>query len=156
MAWSRGSRRWCTKWGKWEECRRKRLPGPPLPKERILCTGWAELLGNTFGDARQARGLVPPEKSAFDRAEEEVKDYSAAASLLRSENPLDWWKDHHCEYLLLAKLAKRYLCVPGKSVSAEHVFSTAGDIVIAQRSTLTAEHVDQLLFLHKNLDIPKY
>ncbi|KAK0134681.1 Zinc finger BED domain-containing protein 1 [Merluccius polli] len=66
-----------------------------------------------------------------------VKDYSTAASLPLSENPLDWWKDHHREYPLLAKLAKQYLCVPGTSVSAEHVFSTAGDIVTAQRSTLT-------------------
>ena len=85
-----------------------------------------------------------------------MKDYSTAASLPLSENPLDWWKDHHREYPLLAKLAKQYLCVPGTSVSAERVFSTAGDIVTAQRSTLTAEHVDQLLFLHKNLETPKH
>lgn len=127
----------------------------PPSKRRGSCA-LVELLGNTFGDARQVPGLVPPEKSAFDRAEEEVKVYSTAASLSLAENPLDWWKDHHIEYPLLAKLAKQYLCVPGTSVSAERVFSTAGDIVTAQRSTLTAEHVDQLLFLHKNLDTPKH
>uniref|UniRef100_A0A3B4FMZ3 BED-type domain-containing protein n=1 Tax=Pundamilia nyererei TaxID=303518 RepID=A0A3B4FMZ3_9CICH len=54
---------------------------------------------------------------------------------------------------ILATLAKRYLCIPGTSVSAERVFSTAGDIVTAKRSTLTSEHVDQLLFLSKNADI---
>ncbi|ROK35859.1 Zinc finger BED domain-containing protein 1 [Anabarilius grahami] len=41
------------------------------------------------------------------------------------------------------------------SVAAERVFSTAGDIVSAQRSTLTPQHVDQLVFLHKNLVIPE-
>uniref|UniRef100_A0A3B1IEW9 BED-type domain-containing protein n=1 Tax=Astyanax mexicanus TaxID=7994 RepID=A0A3B1IEW9_ASTMX len=45
------------------------------------------------------------------------------------------------------------LCIPGTSVAAERVFSTAGDIVTAQRSSLTPEHVDQLLFLQKNLNV---
>ena len=60
------------------------------------------------------------------------------------------------QYPVLAKLAKLYLCVPGSSVSAECGFSTAGDVVTAQRSNLTSEHVDQLLFLHNNLIIPKH
>ncbi len=34
---------------------------------------------------------------------------------------------------------------------AERVFSTAGDIVNAQRSVLRPDHVDQLIFLKKNL-----
>ncbi|XP_041642341.1 E3 SUMO-protein ligase ZBED1-like [Cheilinus undulatus] len=128
--------------------------GPPSAKRRVSCA-LDELLGNTFGEtSRQAPALQ--EKSAFENAAEEVKEYSRAAPLPLSESPLEWWKEHHCEYPLLAKLAKRYLCVPGTSVSAERVFSTAGDIVTAQRSSLTTEHVDQLLFLHKNLDIPKH
>ena len=39
--------------------------------------------------------------------------------------------------LVTDKLAKRYLSIPGTRVSAERVFSTAGDIVTAQRSMLT-------------------
>lgn len=60
-------------------------------KRRGSCA-LAELLGNTFGAVRQAPGLAPPEKSAHDRAEEEVKDCSAAATLPLPESPLDWWK----------------------------------------------------------------
>ncbi|KAK0134264.1 Zinc finger BED domain-containing protein 4 [Merluccius polli] len=48
-------------------------------------------------------------------------------------------------------LAKNYLSIPATSVSSEHVFSTAGDIVPAQRSLLHPDHVDQLIFLKKNL-----
>ncbi len=44
-----------------------------------------------------------------------------------------------------------FLCIPGTSVPAERVFSTAGDIVNAQRSVLRPDHVDQLIFLKKNL-----
>ncbi|KAK0141271.1 Zinc finger BED domain-containing protein 1 [Merluccius polli] len=116
-------------------------------KRRVTCA-LDELLGSTFGEtSRQAPAL--PEKSAFDSG-------GRAAPLPLSENPLEWWKEHHHEYPFLAKLAKQYLCVAGTSVSAERVFSTAGDIVTAQRSSLTTEHVDQLLFLHKNLEIPKH
>ena len=55
---------------------------------------------------------------------------------------------------MIADVAKQYLCIPGSSVSAERVFSTAGDIVTAQGSTLKSEHIDQLVFLHKNVCVP--
>ncbi|XP_029926217.1 uncharacterized protein LOC115372448 [Myripristis murdjan] len=67
------------------------------------------------------------------------------------ESPLDWWKEHHHEYLSCkADKEVGYLRVPGTSISTECVFSTAGDIVTAQRSSLTAEHVDQLLLCRNN------
>jgi len=47
-------------------------------------------------------------------------------------------------------MAKKYLCIPATSVPAERVFSTAGDVVTAQRSQLKSEHVDRLIFLKKN------
>lgn len=90
-------------------------------------------------------------KSVHARAEEEVTTYCRAETPSLSEDPLCWWKKNQVLYPMISKLAKRYLCIPGTSVSAERVFSTAGDIVTAQRSTLDSEHVDQLLFLHKNL-----
>lgn len=129
-------------------------PQGPSPAKRRASSALAELLGNTYG--RQEEPASAPEKSPFDIAEEEVKRYKGADPLTLSEKPLDWWKEHHCEYPLLAKLTKRYLCIPGTSVPSERVFSTAGDIITAQRSCLTSEHVDQLLFLQKNLHIPQH
>ncbi len=60
---------------------------------------------------------------------------------------------HHCgpvcgNTLAFAK-TEIFLCIPGTSVPAERVFSTAGDIVNAQRSVLRPDHVDQLIFLKK-------
>ena len=89
----------------------------------------------------------------YSKAEEEVNKFRATPPIPLSEDPLSWWRTNEIMYPLLSKLGKRYFCIPATSVSAERVFSTAGDIVTAQRSTLTAEHVDQLLFLHKNLHI---
>uniref|UniRef100_A0A8C4SQW8 BED-type domain-containing protein n=1 Tax=Erpetoichthys calabaricus TaxID=27687 RepID=A0A8C4SQW8_ERPCA len=119
--------------------------GPPVPKKRN--TSLLNLLGKTFTNARD----VP--KSAGTRAEEEMKEYLETPSLSLSEDPLTWWRSQETVFPLLAKLAKCYLCIPGTSVAAERVFSTAGDIVTAQRSMLTPEHVDQLLFLQKNMYI---
>jgi len=122
--------------------------GPPGPKRR--CTSLESLLGKTFSDAE----VVPITKSSNTRAEEEMKKYLETPPLSLSEDPLIWWRSNETVFPLLAKLAKRYLCIPGTSVVSERVFSTAGDIITAQRSMLTQEHVDQLLFLQKNLHIP--
>nr|XP_054591578.1 E3 SUMO-protein ligase ZBED1-like [Nothobranchius furzeri] len=109
------------------------------------------LLGHTFTDNEAA----VQNKTSYSRAEEEVYNYCRAPSLPLTEDPLNWWHGHEFTFPLLSKLSKRYLRIPGTSVSAERVFSTAGDVVTAKRSTLKPEHVDHLVFLHKNLEIPK-
>ncbi len=82
-------------------------------------------------------------------AEEEMTRYRSIPPLSLSEDPLNWWHVNKVSFPLLSKMSKRYLCIPATSVSAERVFSNAGDIVTAQWSTLTPEHVDQLLFQTK-------
>lgn len=117
----------------------------PAPKRRP--SALVTLLGKTFTEVSVVR------RSASSRAEEELKKYLEVPPLSLSENPLSWWRTHQTAFPLLAGLAKRYLCIPGTSVAAERVFSTAGDIVTAQRSSLTPAQVDQLLFLQKNLNV---
>ncbi|XP_056113731.1 E3 SUMO-protein ligase ZBED1-like [Rhinichthys klamathensis goyatoka] len=117
----------------------------PAPKKRP--SALVTLLGKTFTEVSVVR------RSASSRAEEELKKYLEAPPLSLSENPLSWWRTHQTAFPLLAGLGKRYLCIPGTSVAAERVFSTAGDIVTAQRSSLTPAHVDQLIFLQKNLNV---
>lgn len=83
-----------------------------------------------------------------------MERYSKATSLLREGKPLKWWRDNEVTFPLLSRLAHRYLCIPGTSVAAERVFSTAGYVVAAKRSTLKPEPVDQLMVLHNNLNLP--
>lgn len=90
-------------------------------------------------------------KTSRELAQAEVAKYKETASLPLGGNVLEWWKSQQTELPLLANLAKTYLCIPGTSVPSERVFSTAGDIVRSERSVLSAEHVDQLVFLKKNL-----
>lgn len=131
-------------WGQSETPQPDQEEGP-APKR--MPSALVNLLGKTF------TGVTVVCKSASTRAEEELKKYLEALPLSLSENPLCWWRTHEADFPLLAGQAKRFLCIPGTSVAAERVFSTAGRIVTAQWSNLTTTYVDQLLFLQKNLDV---
>lgn len=66
-------------------------------------------------------------------------------------DPLAWWKCNELKYPCIAKMAQRYLAVPGTSLASERVFSIAGHIVTASRSRLLVENVNKLIFLQKNI-----
>lgn len=55
-------------------------------------------------------------KSAAEKAKDGVKAYREVDPLPLSENPLSWWMECEESYSLLARQAKRYLCVPGTTV----------------------------------------
>ncbi|KAK0137971.1 Zinc finger BED domain-containing protein 1 [Merluccius polli] len=129
-----------------EEDQEKELPSAPPAKRS--CTLLENLLGPAFTNQ------APEPISAYTRAKDEMAKYRLALTPSLQEDPLLWWSVHQVLYPMIANVAKRYLCIPGSSVSAERVFSTAGDIVTAQRSTLKSEHIDQLVFLHKNVCVP--
>ena len=113
---------------------------PPSKKRK---TALDALLGDCF---------VPKQrKSSIESAREEVTRYRAKDALPLTENPMNWWRSNEKELPMLSQLAKQYLCIPGTSVPSERVFSTAGDILNAKRSVLRSDHVDQLIFLKKNL-----
>lgn len=107
----------------------------------------AELFGDTF--AQKDMGS----KAFADTNKEEVASYEAASGIPVDGDPLAWWKSNECKYPHLAIKARRHLAVPGTSVPSERVFSTAGDIVTAKRSTLSPENVDMLIFLEKKIEI---
>ncbi|CAM4635157.1 unnamed protein product [Leuciscus chuanchicus] len=126
--------------------------GPSAPKRRASSL-LLSLLGPAFINDTSEPAVQS--KTADASAEEEMDLYCRSPAVPLSEDPLDWWHRHKGTFPLLSRLAKRYLCIPGTSVSAERVFSTAGDVITAKRSALKPDHVDQLVFLHKNLEIPK-
>ena len=113
----------------------------PAPKKTAL----EDLLGNSFS--------TEPEESNCSKAEREVQNYRKEASIPLSGCPLKWWQEHSSQYPLLSLLAKACLSVPATSVPSERIFSTAGDIVNAQRSQLLPENVDMLIFLKKNIAV---
>ncbi|XP_060077513.1 E3 SUMO-protein ligase ZBED1-like [Ylistrum balloti] len=107
----------------------------------------SDLLGDVYIVKEEKRS-----KSNLEMASDEVAAYQKVDTLLMNQNPLLWWKENAYLYPRLSKLAKRYHCVPGTSVPSERIFSCAGDIVTAQRSTLKSKNVDALIFLKKNFE----
>lgn len=89
-------------------------------------------------------------KTIREKAKDEILKYRERDALELGGDVLQWWKKQ-VDLPLLSALAKSYLSIPATSVSSERVFSTAGDIVTAKRSLLHPDHVDQLIFLTKNL-----
>uniref|UniRef100_A0A9J8BL29 BED-type domain-containing protein n=1 Tax=Cyprinus carpio carpio TaxID=630221 RepID=A0A9J8BL29_CYPCA len=109
----------------------------PLKKHAL-----EDLLGSSFSSNQVTGGI-----------QVEIDSNCKEALVSLSACPLKWWRDNAGRYPILYSLAKTYLCIPATSVPSERVFSTAGDIVNAQRSLLLPCNVDLLIFLKKNLNI---
>ncbi len=92
-------------------------------------TALEDLLGATF-----AKSTVTQSKC---KIEVEIDMYKKDISIPLTSCPLKWWKENAQTYPLLSSLSKAYLTIPATSVPSERVFSTAGDIVNAQRSHKT-------------------
>ncbi|XP_039516037.1 zinc finger BED domain-containing protein 4-like [Pimephales promelas] len=114
---------------------------PPVKKSAM-----AELFGELF---KTQVGNKP----TLQLVKEEVTLYKSVDCISLDSNPLEWWRTNEPTYPHIAKLAKHYLAVPATSVPSERVFSTAGDIVTASRSSLSADNVDKLIFLTKNMKV---
>ncbi|XP_041372152.1 E3 SUMO-protein ligase ZBED1-like [Gigantopelta aegis] len=106
-------------------------------------------IASILGDVVFIKEEMLPQKSNLAQAIFEIDVFKGQALIPVSEDPLVWWKGHQWQFPLLSQLAKKWLCIPATSVPPERVFSTAGDIVTAQRAVLNLEVVDMLIFLKK-------
>ncbi|XP_065103982.2 E3 SUMO-protein ligase ZBED1-like [Paramisgurnus dabryanus] len=106
-------------------------------------TALEDLLGDAFSKTEQSSKGI----------EREIELYRREPSISLSCCPLKWWRENSSKYPLLSPLVKAYFSIPATSVPSERVFSTAGDIVTAQRSQLLPENVDMLIFLKKNMSL---
>ncbi|XP_057684886.1 E3 SUMO-protein ligase ZBED1 [Corythoichthys intestinalis] len=114
---------------------------PPVKKSAMT-----ELFGTLFK-------TQVGDKPTLQLVKVEVTSYKAVNCIALDSDPLLWWKTNETIFPLTAKLARHYLAIPATSVPSERVFSTAGDIVTASRSALSADNVDKLIFLAKNMKI---
>jgi hypothetical protein len=61
---------------------------------------------------------------------------------------LTWWKAHSSQLPALSRLARNTLCVMASSSPSERVFSVAGQVVSARRTSLHPSSVNNILLLN--------
>ncbi|XP_051784492.1 E3 SUMO-protein ligase ZBED1-like [Erpetoichthys calabaricus] len=81
----------------------------------------------------------------------ELRTYLQTTEVDSDADPLEWWKCHQANFPRVAKLARRYLCIPATSSPSERAYSTGGNIVTCHRAVLKPDAVDRLVFLAQNL-----
>ena len=59
------------------------------------------------------------QRTSTSNATLEARKYFEESVLARLQDPSLWWKENERYYELIAKIAKKYLCIPGTSVPAE-------------------------------------
>ena len=96
--------------------------------------------------------LQPP-LTPNQKATAEITLYLQEMALDGDETPLTGWKNNQGRFPLMARLARKYLCICATSAPSEHVFSPAGSVATPLRSLLNPEKVNMLVFLARNLDI---
>lgn len=109
-------------------------------------------LGNIFDEIMEESTFCP-ELATTSSAHVEVQTYFSEPTILRSDNPLLYWKVSQPRLPFLAVTAAKFLCAPSTSVESERLFSTASNIIDEKRSRLTAEKAKMLIFLKKNLPL---
>lgn len=124
---------------------------PTKKKIKTEGGGCALLVSDLLGDVYVVHEEKASHKTKLEMASDEVAKYQKVPPINMKANPFQWWRDNAMYYPMLSRLAKMYHSVPGTTVPSERVFSCAGDIVTAQRSSLKPKHVDTLIFLKKNL-----
>ena len=98
-------------------------------------------------------GESEEEDKVVDVIKQEIKSYRAETEISREEEDiLSWWRDRKAKYPNLARLARKYLCVPATSTQAGRVFSALGWLLNKRRLLLTGSHVNNQMFLKENLE----
>jgi len=84
-------------------------------------------------------------------ADVQVQSYLAQQTIPRSDNPLQYWRAHATQFPSLAAIATKFLCAPCTSVDSERLFSAVSNIIDEKRNRMSADRVEMLTFLKKNL-----
>jgi hypothetical protein len=104
---------------------------------------------------REFMGDTPTVSVARRRSEvglsQELELYLTTKCCPRETPILGWWRLSATTFPILARLARKILCIPASSASSERVFSSAGNIVTSRRQNLDPEMVEKLVYLKENL-----
>jgi len=81
---------------------------------------------------------------------QELVDYVKLPVLDYDSDPLAWWKVNEKEFIHVARAVRIVLYIPASSAPVERIFSTAGKIFRLERTRLTAEKFESMMFITCN------
>ncbi|CAG9792701.1 unnamed protein product [Diatraea saccharalis] len=99
---------------------------------------------------KEAEDDEPLSNMSIQPEQEEVESYLRFPNIPIKQDPKIYWRQED-KYPKLKKLAQKYLSYPMSSVASERLFSTAGLIQNDLRNRLSADNLNKLCFLNKNL-----
>ncbi|XP_019206021.1 zinc finger BED domain-containing protein 1-like [Oreochromis niloticus] len=137
-----------------------------VPHQGSTATCFSETPHTSTGD-QTSQGAVKKQKKSLgsflkgpvsgkievtgERLSSELSSYVNSPPADSECDPLSWWKVHTVNFPHISRLARKYLCIPATSSASERLFSTGGNVVTCQRSSLKPASVNMLVFLTKNL-----
>ena len=109
-------------------------PGSSPPRKK------KHTLGSLLKSNVDVENSESPEISPEQKIRSEVQKFLSKTKL-NEEDPLRWWRTRETDYPLLARVIKKYLCIPATSTSSERLFSRSGQIVTPLRNCLSPQTV---------------
>ena len=98
----------------------------------------------------EAEGQVQSDDH-LQHLQDELDLYLKEAEInFRKDYPLLWWRNHETYFPTIAKLARKYLCIPASTAPSERVFSTAKSILQKKRWRILPERLGKCIFLRQN------
>jgi hypothetical protein len=120
-------------------------------QQRSTNTSRHSTTSETTGDEEAVKKM---EVLLFLELHNELACYRAMEPLRYGVNsPLLWWKEYELMFPTIAKLARRYLCIPATSSPSERLFSIAGLTITKARNSLCCENASVLIYLHTNWEL---
>ena len=95
-------------------------------------------------------GSSQPQEQCVAGNNSEFLQYKDLPCADEDTDPINWWKVHAKTFPVMAKLARKYLCIPATSTPAERVFSQMGLLITKLRNRLSPCTAEAILFLKKN------
>lgn len=83
-------------------------------------------------------------------SQSEISNYLGVQEIPWDQCPLAWWHANQKRFLVLSKLAQKYLAIPATSTASERLFSDAGNTMTIKRTSLLPTTFEHLVFLKKN------
>jgi hypothetical protein len=83
----------------------------------------------------------------------EIASYLTSKSADGCDDVLSFWKKSASSYPHVAQLARLHLAATATSVPVECMFSTTGLVTNSKRSSLSAEKLHRITFIHDNFNL---